>query len=109
MNCECTYRIRTERGADTLAKRIANVEGEIYPISLARVLVDVRVSKDIDYRYGYGGSEITFKKGQLILFAGGKLHRMYSLTGYTPYFPQDIATDWFEDIKEYNLDGSEQY
>ena len=119
MNTECIYSTsyNTEDEAQmkehlkNVAKDIEAIQGEIYPISIARLTRDIKATRDVD---NYGRNKI-LKNGTMVLFVGGKLHHMNIIHHkcpnpeyyhkLTPYFPNVCADyelmkgDWFEDIE----------
>ena len=89
MNTECVYRPteQTIEGCKRFAERINNLDCELYPVSIAKVTQKVS----------------GLKKGDLIVFVGGKYHYMTEREDAKMIDPCNLpyTPDWYKDFIEF--------
>lgn len=121
MNTECMYRIsRNKKGESiascivTLAMDIYSSGKELYMDSVAVVKKDTKALTEVyENKFFHPVRHINLKKGDVVIFVGGKLHAMYDV-GYTSVklmFPDfDLPFDeYFEDIYQFNENEYSSY
>jgi len=101
MNTECMYVLK--KGDMEIIRRICSeitlratlTNSELEPTYVGKAVKDFKVTPD----YDGNGHKFTVKKGQIIIWAAGKLHSMYELRpkGAQIGFPYRLNKEYFPD------------